>query len=391
MDRVIEEPTPAGPHRSPASLRIIAPCAAALVVLVSACSTPNPTGSGRPQRAASASPVGTAPAPAITAAPGPTNVGSFDAVHAAQVLNPSVGLIIASGVSGGRGNGTSEGSGFVFRVQGGASYLLTNNHVVEGARRLQVLMPDGRHFAADVTGADPLEDVAVIKVGDSLPVAQLADSTRLQVGQPVVAIGSPQGSQGFDSVTVGVISALHRQLSNVGGGNGQSESLGDVLQTDAPINPGNSGGPLGDGNGRVVGMNTAGSTSATGIGFAIPSAVIQRVVPSLLVGRTPGHPYLGLCFQPIEQALATSPDTKGFGIVVARALPGTPAERAGIQTNDVIERIDSTELNNGQTLGGVLQVHNPGDTVKVTALRGSGTVDLSVTLGDRPTNGGQGC
>jgi S1-C subfamily serine protease len=164
-----------------------------------------------------------------------------------------------------------------------------------------------------------------------------------------------------------------------------------VLQTDAAINPGNSGGPLADGNGRVVGMNTAGSTSATGIGFAIPSAVLQRVIPSLVQGRTPGHPYVGVCFQPIEDALASSPDLKGYGVVVQRTLPGTPAEKAGIQSGDVIEKIDGTDLNNGQTMGGVLQVHNPGDTVKMTTLRSGGTVDLSLTLGDRPANGGPGC
>jgi putative serine protease PepD len=193
-------------------------------------------------------------------------------------------------------------------------------------------------------------------------------------------------------VTSGVISALHRQLTGVSGGAGeQSENLNDVLQTDAAINPGNSGGPLGDGNGRVVGMNTAGSTGATGIGFAIPSALLQRVAPSLMQGKQPGHPYLGVCFQPIENALTSSPDIKGYGIVISRPLPGTPAEKAGIQSGDVVEKIDGTDLNNGQTLGGILELHNPGDTVKMTALRGGGTVDLNVTLGDRPANGGPAC
>ena len=362
------------------------------VLLLTACSsqagnspTPTPrTGSPRPTPSASGT------APAIAAAPGPTNAGSFDATHAAQVLGPSVGLVIATGVSGARSNGAAEGSGFVFSSQSGTSYLLTNNHVVQGARRVQVVMPDGRHYTVDVQGTDSIEDVAVLKVSDTLPVAQFADSTRLLVGQPVVAIGSPQGSQGFGTVTVGSISALHRQLSNVGTGT-QSESLADVLQTDAPINPGNSGGPLGDGNGRVVGMNTAGSTNANGIGFAIPSAVLQRVAQNLVQGRTPGHPYVGICFQPIEEALATTPDLKGYGVVVQRALPGTPGEKAGIQTNDVIEKIDGTDLNNGQTLGGVLQLHNPGDTVKMTTLRNGGTTDVTVTLGDRPANGGPGC
>jgi S1-C subfamily serine protease len=298
--------------------------------------------------------------------------------------------VIATGVISTRGSGTAEGSAFVFSVQSGTSYLLTNNHVVDGARRVQVVMPDGSHFTADVQGTDPIEDVAVLKVAGALSPAQFADSGRAQVGQPVVAIGSPQGSQGFDTVTVGVISALHRSLQNVGGGS-QPESLSDVLQTDAPINPGNSGGPLGDGNGRVIGMNTAGSTNAAGIGFAIPSSVLQRVAPSLLQGRTPGHPYLGICFQTIEAALATTPDLKGYGVVVQRALPGTPADKAGFQVGDVIEKIDGTSLNNGQTLGGVLQLHSPGDTVRMTTLRGASTVDVSVTLSDRPANGGPGC
>src|SRR6266540_2183658 len=252
-----------------------APCAvvavAAVLLLLPACSSQAPPNSDRGTRSTPASPPATATAPGIAATPGPTTAGSFDAPHAAQVLGPSVALVIATGVAGARGSGNAEGSAFVFRSQSGTSYLLTNNHVVQSARRVQVLMPDGRHFTADVQGTDPIEDVAVLKVTDSLPVAQFSDSTRLQVGQPVVAIGSPQGSEGFGTVTVGVISALHRQLKGVGGGT-QPENLNDVLQTDAAINPGNSGGPLGDGNGRVVGMNTAGSTSAAGIGFAIPSA-----------------------------------------------------------------------------------------------------------------------
>jgi S1-C subfamily serine protease len=372
-------------HRQRAIIGVLAALALA------ACSNqPTAAPTTRPQGASSASP--TAGAPPTAAGAGPTSVGGFDAARAAQVLAPAVGLVIASGVTGSRGTGNGEGSAFVFSAQGGASYLLTNNHVVQGARRVQVLMPDGRHFTVDVQGTDAIEDVAVLKVSDTLPVAQLADSTKLQVGQPVVAIGSPQGSSGFDTVTVGVISALHRQLSGVGGGGGtQPENLTDVLQTDAAINPGNSGGPLADGNGRVVGMNTAGSTNSTGIGYAIPSAVLQRVIPSLVQGRQPGHPYVGVCFRAIEDALASSPDVQGYGVVVDRALPGTPAEKAGIQTGDVIEKIDGTSLNNGQTLGGILQVHSPGDTVKLTTLRGTGTVELSLTLGDRPANGGPAC
>ena len=354
------------------------------MLAAAACANP-PTPATSPRATASAA--RSSPSPSALAAPGPTNVGTFDAVHAAQILGPSVGLIIANG----RGSSTAEGSGFVFSSQGTTSYVLTNNHVVEGATRLQVVMPDGRHFVASLQGTDPLEDVAVVKVGDSLPVAQLADSTRVQVGQPVVAIGSPLGSQGFGTVTVGVISALHRTLNDVGGGAGRTpENLADVLQTDAPINPGNSGGPLADGNGRVIGMNTAGSTNASGIGFAIPSRVIQRIAQSLMAGRTPGHPYLGICYQPVESAIASDPSIRGFGVVVQRVLAGTPAEAAGIRGGDVIQTVDGTDLNNGQTLGGVLQLHNPGDIVRMTAVRDAGHADLSVTLGDRPASG-PGC
>lgn len=361
---------------------------AAVLILATACTT-SPAGTARSPAAVSPS-AGSATPEASNPPPASTAGAGFDATHAAQVLGPSVGLIIASG-AGSRG-GNAEGSGFSFSSQAGTSYVLTNNHVIAGASRVQVVMPDGRHFVADVQGADQVNDVAVLKVSDRLPVAQFADSTKLQVGQPVVAIGSPLGSQGFGSVTTGVISALHRTLNNVGGGGaGSSESLADVLQTDAAINPGNSGGPLADTNGRVVGMNTAGTTNATGIGFAIPSAVLQRVAQSLVQGKTPGHPYVGICTQPVEAALATNPNIKGYGVVILKTLPGTPAEKAGIESGDVIQKVDHTDLNNGQTLGGVLQLHNPGDTVKMTALRQGSTVDLSVTLGDRPPGGGTAC
>ncbi len=354
-----------------------------LVAGLTACSAGAPTHS----RAPASTPPGAGRIPVATV-PGPTDQGSFDAAHAAQVLAPSVGLVIANQRTG----GVSEGSGFVVASQNGNSYLLTNDHVIEGSRLVQVLMPDGQHATARVQGADALEDIAVLRVPGSLPVAQLADSTRVRVGQPVVAIGSPLGSQGFGSVTVGAISALHRTLNNVGGGPGESpESLADVLQTDAPINPGNSGGPLADGNGRVVGMNTAGSSGASGIGYAIPSRILQRIASALMQGRTPGHPYLGICYLSIADELAIDPDVHGYGVYVELALPGTPAQRAGIRTGDVIEAVDGVDLNNGQTLGGVLQLHDPGDTVSMTVLRGGAPVVLTVSLGDRPANGGGAC
>src|SRR2546421_3697405 len=225
--------------------------------------------------------------------------GGFDAVHAASIAAPAVAMIIVQ-----TGRGTAEGSGVAFQKSDKGTDILTNNHVVSGSTSVQVLMPDGRHFPASVVGTDAHEDLAVIRVQASLSTAQFGDSTKLKVGQSVLAIGSPLGNQ--SSVTAGIVSALHRTLSNVGAGQaGQQESLPDVLQTDAPINPGNSGGPLVDGGGLVVGINTAGASAGSGIGFAIPSAVAQRVAVNLAAGKAPADPYVGVCTQPIEDALAS--------------------------------------------------------------------------------------
>jgi len=356
---------------------------APLAMTLVACSLSNPgttSHSPRPSGSASAGEI-------AVATPTPGGAGAtptpFDAVHVYSVLAPAVGLIIVS-----TRTGVAEGSGFVVSHQGGSSFMLTNNHVVSGASTAEVLLPDGRHFTADVQGTDSLEDLAVLKLPDgSLPLAEFGDSTKVKPGQPVAAIGSPEGSQGFGSVTVGVISAVHRTLSNVGAGRGAAgENLPDVIQTDAPINPGNSGGPLADADGRVIGINTAGDTSANSIGFAIPSLVAKRIAEDLIAGRKPGHPYIGVSYQDIASYLAShsSASIPGYGIVVSCVVAGGPAERAGLKAHDVVEKIDGTDLNNGQTLGGVLQLHKPGDTVPFAVLRGSDHPTVNVTLGDRP-------
>jgi S1-C subfamily serine protease len=256
--------------------------------------------------------------------------------------------------------------------------------VVEGASRVSVLMPDGRHFDADVQGTDPIQDVAVVRLADkSLPKVQFADSTKLQVGQPVVAIGSPLGAENQGSVTTGVISGLHRFITAGGSPNGNSETLPDVIQTDAAINPGNSGGPLVDANAQVIGMNTAGA-NANGIGYAIPSLITKRIAEALIAGKKPGHPFLGIGFEDQATALAHGRGFSGFGVVVTSVSPGSAADRAGLRTGDVIEKVDGVALNNGQTLGGVIQIHNPGDQVTLTVLRGGSTQEIKATLGDRP-------
>jgi putative serine protease PepD len=280
------------------------------------------------------------------------------------------------------GAGVAQGSGVVFQSGELGSNILTNNHVVAGATRVQALMPDGRHFDARVVGTDAHEDLAVLQVPGSLPVARFGDSTQLKVGQSVLAIGSPLGNQ--SSVTAGIISALHRTLSNVGGG-AQAESLPDVLQTDAPINPGSSGGPLVDGSGLVVGINTAGTSGGSGIGFAIPSAVAKRVAENLAAGKDPADPFVGVCTQPIEAALAGGRSVDGYGYVVVGVVSGGPASQAGIQANDTIQGVAGVALNNGMTLGGALQVHSAGDQVKFTIKRSGSISDLNVKLGSQPS------
>jgi S1-C subfamily serine protease len=319
--------------------------------------------------------VSESPAPPVSAA-------GFEAVKVAQQLLPAVGLVIVN-----TRTGLGEGSGFVVGNDAGGSYMATNNHVVQGASKVQVLMPDGRHFTAAVQGTDPVQDVAVLRLNDpTLPKAQFADSTKLQVGQPVVAIGSPLGQANQGSVTTGVISGLHRFITAGNGAPsaGNSETLPDVIQTDAAINPGNSGGPLADTAGQVVGMNTAASTGASGIGYAIPSLIVKRIAEALIAGHKPGHPFLGIAFEDEATALARGDSFSGYGVLVTDVTSGSAADKGGVKKGDVIEKVDGVALTNGQTLGGQIQIHNPGDQVTLTVLRSGSTQDLRVTLGDRP-------
>jgi len=343
------------------------------VLLLAACTT-HPLGSSRSSPSPSPSPVVTIP----VVSPAPVAGGAFDPAHVVQVLGPAVAEIIVT-----LGSGSGIGSGFVIAHENGASYLVTNNHVVAGATRVVVLMPDGQHFTASVQGTDPIQDIAVVKVSNGqLPLAHFGDSTRLVAGQQVVAIGSPLGNQ--STVTAGIISALHRTIS-AGGDNGSpAEDLPDVLQTDAAINPGNSGGPLADADGNVIGVNTATSSSAQSIGFAIPSLIAKRIAQDLIAGRTPGHPYMGVCYQSEDTALAGGADVSGYGVVVTGTVAGAPAAKAGLRSGDVIEKVDGVDLNNGETLGGVIQPHAPGDTVQLTVLRSGSTSTVPLTLSDRP-------
>jgi S1-C subfamily serine protease len=357
-------------------MRFVNPSAAiALGLLVATACTTHPIGSRTsPSPSSLPTPTAVVTLPVVSPAP----VAGFNPAEVVQVLGPAVAELIVTQTGGGGG----IGSGFVIAHDTAVSFLVTNNHVVANASKVIVLMPDGRHFTATVQGNDPLQDIAVVKVADdSLPLAQFGDSTKLVVGQQVVAIGSPLGNQ--STVTAGIISALHRTISTSASGGVPAESLPDVLQTDAAINPGNSGGPLADAAGNVIGVNTATNSAGQGIGYAIPSLIAKRIAQDLIAGRKPGHPYIGVCYQPEDAFLAGGADVAGYGVLVTAALPGSPAAKAGLKTGDLIEKVDSVELNNGQTLGGAIQTHAPGETVQLTVMRGGSTTTLPLTLGDR--------
>jgi len=327
-----------------------------------------------------------------------------------QKVNPGVVEIIVSSQTS-----LGQGSGWVFDANGD---IVTNNHVVEGATQVEVDFPSGDKVFAKVLGTDPNSDLAVVKVDPSavkLVPLSLGDSTSLQVGQIVVAIGNPFGLSG--TMTTGIISGLGRTVPSTGTttANQPSFSTGDVIQTDAAINPGNSGGPLLDLNGNVVGVNsqyeTSGVSTATsqpgnsGIGFAISVATVKRVVPSLITNGKFDYPYLGIessgTVLPlyITQALGLqSPN----GVYVTGVASGGPADKAGIRAGttplsisgtatginsggDLIVAADGQKINTYDDLITFLALHkSPGDTVTLTVLRGSQQVDIPVVLGTRP-------
>jgi 2-alkenal reductase len=303
--------------------------------------------------------------------------------------NPAVVYIVAIPIG--------TGSGFLVDDAGN---IVTNHHVVAGARTLEVVFADGQRSAARAVGADADGDLAVIQV-DSVPAnvapLPLAAADDIAVGQFVVAIGNPFGEQG--SMSLGIVSGLGRSLpSQRTTGAGSTYSLPAVIQTDAPINPGNSGGPLLNLDGEVVGVNAA-IASATGansgVGFSIPAAAVLRIVPSLIENGRYVYPYIGAGFDDevtlAEQNVYGLPQTQGAYVVSVTR--GGPAARAGLNPadpnsgrgGDLIVAIDGVPIANFQDLNRYLAFGTaPGQEIQVTLLRNGQTVTLPVTLGERP-------
>jgi putative serine protease PepD len=290
---------------------------------------------------------------------------------AARVL-PSVVSIETTSADGG-----ATGSGFVIDANG---YLLTNNHVVAGSLTIKVLLNDGREFAARILGRDESYDLAVLKIEASgLKALQLGDSEKVQVGDPVIAIGSPLGLSG--TVTQGIISAKNRPVTAGDDESDSATSFISALQTDAAINPGNSGGPLVDATGAVIGVNSAiaslgsSGSGSIGLGFAIPINQARKTADQLIKNGKATYPVIGV---------AIDMNYNGVGALIAKSasaiLPGGPAAKAGLRAGDLITEIDGKKINAPEELIVEVRTHNVGDEVTITYIRGTKTNTAKLIL-----------
>lgn len=271
-----------------------------------------------------------------------------------------------------------EGSGVIVRPDG---YILTNSHVVNGMDTINVKLNDGREFPAKVLGDDPNSDIAVIKIEtDDLPYLKLGDSSKLDVGQWVAAIGNPFGLQA--TLTQGVVSAKGRDNLDI-------VPYANFIQTDASINAGNSGGPLLSLNGEVIGINTAIATNSSlgnmGIGFAIPSNMAKYVMNEIINNGKVTRGYLGISLQNIDYNLAQAFDLKKIeGALITHVMKDSPAERAGLKSEDVILKIDDQKVESAASLRNDVYMMHPGKKITLSILRDGKTTQVPIEVGTYP-------
>lgn len=278
----------------------------------------------------------------------------------------------------------TSGSGVIIDERG---YILTNNHVVENSSKLEIVFSDGSSAPAELIGSDIFADLAVVKVDVEVPaIASLGDSDALQPGETVIAIGSALGDF-KNTVTVGVVSALNRQLDT-----GKGFALEGLIQTDAAINSGNSGGPLIDLAGQVIGINTAVvrgagfSAPAEGLGFAVPANTVREISQQIIESGYASRPYLGVRYQMITPQLAAAFDLPvKWGIYVQDVVPGLAADRAGIRAHDIIVALDDEEISDDQPFVNLLLRHRPGETLDLKIIRDGAEATVSVSLSERPS------
>ena len=305
-----------------------------------------------------------------------------DVASVVEQVSPAVVQVIATveqtNIFGQESQGASQGSGVFFDARG---YVLTNSHVVEDATAIEVVLSNRQHVPVEVVGADPDTDLAVLKADpreiDYLVIAPLGRTGAMRPGEWVIAIGSPLGFEG--SVTVGVVSAKGRSLSI-----DSNTRLDDLLQTDAVINPGNSGGPLLNLQGEVIGINTAiiRGQQADGIGFAISMETAIPVSAQLIENGRVIRPRMGVVIQDVTHAFSIERGLSvNEGIIVVSLAPDGPAERAGIEVNDIIVQIDDTPVTTTTELVRLLLTdYKVGDAVRVTVVRSAIYLTFDVTL-----------
>ncbi len=288
----------------------------------------------------------------------------------------------------------SEGSGVIYKKEGNSAYVVTNNHVVEGQKGLQVLLKDGSTVEAELIGTDVFTDLAVLKISAENidTVATFGDSDSLKVGEPAIAIGSPLGSEYANSVTQGIISSLNRPVQS-------TNEAGDLIsinaiQTDAAINPGNSGGALVNIAGQVIGINSskiassAGSgVSVEGMGFSIPSNDVVKIIKQLEAQGEVIRPALGVTMIDLssisvqqQREILNLPVSVTSGVVIRSIAGATPAEKAGLQQYDVVTKIDGEEISSSQDLRALLYQKKVGDSMEITFYRGDSEQTVTVEL-----------
>lgn len=368
-----------------------------------------PTPAATPVPLPSVAPVPTAEIDAATASQEQLLVGLYQRVSPA-VVSIQVRAERESNLPDGHptlpvpppGAPTGQGSGFLFNDQG---YIVTNNHVIEGASGINVVFYDGTVVRGRIVGADSGSDLAVVKVDTLPPTAApvpLADSSEVAVGQMAVAIGNPFGLQ--NTLTLGVISGLGRRLIGPQSADGGNFSIPNVIQTDAAINPGNSGGPLLSARGELIGVNTAiasGDGSFDGVGYAVPANTVARVVPALIADGRYEHPWLGIGMFALTPDVAESFSIAvPQGVLVTRVVPNSPAEKAGLRVGentvdyageplpvdgDVIVAVDGQPVKNGDDLIGYLEESTRvGQEITLRVVREGAEQDLPLTLEARP-------
>lgn len=288
---------------------------------------------------------------------------------------------------------SSEGSGVIYKKSGGDAYVVTNYHVIAGNSSLDVLLSGGQKVKATVVGYDEYTDLAVLKISSDhvKDVATFADSSKLTIGEPAIAVGTPLGSQFANTATEGILSATSRQVT-LTQENGQTTSI-NAIQTDAAINPGNSGGALINIEGQVIGITQSkitttedGSTSVEGLGFAIPSNDVVNIINKLETDGKISRPALGIRMVDLSQ-LSTNdssqlklPSSVTGGVVVYSVQAGLPAATAGLKAGDVITKVGDTAVTSSTDLQSALYSHNINDTVKVTYYRDGKSATANVKL-----------